>query len=150
MTGDWPRYGNCQDCVCSEKSLGVIFGPASSIATFQPASVSRLAAQPPVAPEPTTTASKGSFGTETWNIRLKYTAELLVMAEESRRRLRGIIMKRHFAEILGIAMQPSRRVRGKFGRIPMRDSGNTNGRLLELKACRALESEAGRPRELRF
>src|ERR1700683_4990335 len=68
MVGDWPRYGICHGCMCSVKSLGVILGPASSRATRQPASVSRFAAQPPVAPEPTTTASNGSFGTDTCGI----------------------------------------------------------------------------------
>jgi excinuclease UvrABC ATPase subunit len=45
-------------------------------------------------------------------------------------------------------MQPGRSVRGKFGRIPMRDSGNTNARFLEIRAWRAQESDAGRPCEL--
>src|SRR5260370_19169016 len=62
LLGDIPRYGSCHDGLCSVKSFGVIFFPASSIATRMPAAVSFLAAQPPVAPEPTTMASKGSFG----------------------------------------------------------------------------------------
>src|ERR1700691_2490503 len=43
--------------MCSVNSLGEMLRPASSSATFRPASASRLAAQPPVAPEPTTMAS---------------------------------------------------------------------------------------------
>lgn len=45
-------------------------------------------------------------------------------------------------------MQPSQWVRGKFGKIPMRDSGDRNARLLEIKAWRAQESDAGRPCDL--
>src|SRR5579862_7855821 len=44
--------------MCSVNSLGETLRPASSSATFKPASARRLAAHPPVAPEPTTTASK--------------------------------------------------------------------------------------------
>src|SRR5678816_2525149 len=62
ILGDIPRYGSCHEGLCSVKSFGVIFLPASSSATRMPAAVSFLAAQPPVAPEPTTMASKGSLG----------------------------------------------------------------------------------------
>ena len=45
--------------VCSRKSFsGSKARPASSISTSMPASASTFAAQPPVAPEPTTTASQ--------------------------------------------------------------------------------------------
>jgi hypothetical protein len=45
-------------------------------------------------------------------------------------------------------MQPGRSVRGKLGRIPMRDSGDSKARILEIKTWRAQESDAGRPCEL--
>src|SRR5258708_22892348 len=44
--------------MCWVNSLGEILRPASTSATCKPASARRLAAHPPVAPEPTTTASK--------------------------------------------------------------------------------------------
>src|SRR5882762_9437643 len=43
--------------MCSVNSFGLTARPASSNATFSPASESCLAAHPPVAPDPTTTAS---------------------------------------------------------------------------------------------
>src|SRR5579872_465077 len=43
--------------MCSVNSFGEILRPASRITTFKPASDRRFAAQPPVAPEPTTIAS---------------------------------------------------------------------------------------------
>src|SRR5438270_6309132 len=43
--------------MCSVNSLGDTFRPASRSATFIPASDSRFAAHPPVAPDPTTMAS---------------------------------------------------------------------------------------------
>jgi hypothetical protein len=55
--GECPRYGNFQAGSCSVNSVGGILRPASTSPTRIPASVSRLAAHPPVAPEPTTTAS---------------------------------------------------------------------------------------------
>jgi hypothetical protein len=45
-------------------------------------------------------------------------------------------------------MEPSRWVRGKSGKIPMRDSGSGPERVLKIKAWRAQESEAGRPCDL--
>src|ERR1700704_5856803 len=56
-SGEWLRYFSWYDGMCSVNSLGVTALPASSNATFIPASESRFAAQPPVAPEPTTIAS---------------------------------------------------------------------------------------------
>src|SRR5215831_6694042 len=47
--------------MCSVNSVGETARPASSSATLSPASDSRLAAQPPVAPEPTITASYVCF-----------------------------------------------------------------------------------------
>src|SRR3954470_17750363 len=43
--------------VCSRKSFAPCGRPASTSATFSPASLSRLTAQPPEAPEPTTITS---------------------------------------------------------------------------------------------
>src|SRR6267143_3589557 len=56
-SGEWFRYFNWKEGMCSVNSLAVTARPASSKATFNPASESLLAAQPPVAPEPTTIAS---------------------------------------------------------------------------------------------
>src|SRR5690348_2998434 len=47
---------------CSVKLLSFCGGPASSSATFMPASARRLHAQPPDAPEPRTMASKICLG----------------------------------------------------------------------------------------
>src|SRR5882757_10804875 len=49
--------------MCSVNSFGAPARPASTKATFSPASERRLAAQPPVAPEPTTIASNVSSRT---------------------------------------------------------------------------------------
>ena len=56
-----PRRGISNGRLWSVKSTaGSSFRPASSTATRRPASVSCLATQPPLAPDPTTTTSKGS------------------------------------------------------------------------------------------
>src|SRR5258707_13881570 len=57
ISGVCPRYFRLNGGMCSVTSFGVTARPASTNATFSPASERRLAAQPPVAPEPTTIAS---------------------------------------------------------------------------------------------
>src|SRR5713101_4356326 len=74
ILGESPRYCSCHDGLCSVKSLGVIFLPASSNATRMPAAVSFLAAHPPVAPEPTTIASNGSLGETICSMNPQYIA----------------------------------------------------------------------------
>src|SRR4029077_9634433 len=58
ISGAMLRYCNSKAGLCSEKLLSDWGRPASTIATLRPASERRLAAQPPEAPEPTTSTSK--------------------------------------------------------------------------------------------
>src|SRR6516225_1855476 len=61
ISGDILRYFNSNGGLCSVKFWSDCGLPASSSATFNPASARRLHAQPPEAPEPTTITSKGCF-----------------------------------------------------------------------------------------
>src|SRR2546429_3428149 len=60
-SGARSRYFNSKGRMCSRSSRSVRGRPASSRATLSPASASRLHAQPPDAPEPTTSTSNFDF-----------------------------------------------------------------------------------------
>src|SRR5881396_3161033 len=57
----WSRYFSSNTGLCSVKFWSDCGRPASTSATFRPASESLFAAQPPEAPEPTTITSKLSL-----------------------------------------------------------------------------------------
>src|SRR5437763_4160169 len=60
-SGARSRYLSSKAGVCSVKFLSDCGRPASTMATFRPASESRFAAHPPEAPQPTTSTSKDFF-----------------------------------------------------------------------------------------
>src|SRR5713101_5846376 len=61
ISGARLRYLSSNAGLCSEKFVSDWGRPASSKATFRPASARRLQTQPPEAPEPTTMTSKEWF-----------------------------------------------------------------------------------------
>src|SRR5580693_3886578 len=61
ISGAMLRYFRSKAGLCSEKLSSDWGRPASTMATLRPASERRLAAQPPEAPEPTTSTSKVEF-----------------------------------------------------------------------------------------